>query len=400
MGRKVILLVLISFLLGWIPLAGAAEEESRLKFSGDLRGRFEGFWFERDETGSRSEDRRRIRYRLRLNAKATINDHAAVGIRVGTGDINSRSGNQTIGSPVDFGSNEFDVRQAYLVIMPFAKGELPNRDGHWKIQFGRVPNPFYWKNGKDMMLIDNDFNPGGISTNFDVAVSEKASIFANIAGFIVDENKAARDPFFTGFQGGIEVELANNLTTGVRGSFYYFDYLDDDFLERGVDGTGGVTSGGGNVVDGLTGDPNGGNLQVVETQAFLKLGSWPVFAFGGFSSNLSAEPSQEFSVEEENIAYNAGLEGGDKKKNVHLGLAYFFIEANAFPSQYIDSDLFDGRTNRKGFFFYGTRQLLAGADFGIKLFASDAIETDLAAFTPSVEDSERIRLQVDLIYEF
>jgi hypothetical protein len=94
------------------------------------------------------------------------------------------------------------------------------------------------------------------------------------------------------------------------------------------------------------------------------------------------------------------VEGGDKKKYINLGAAYFYIEANAFPSQFIDSDLFDGRTNRKGLCVYGSRQLLEGTDFNFKVFGSDAIETELPAFEESVEGSERVRVQIDLVYKF
>jgi hypothetical protein len=386
-------------ILGWIPMAEAAEE-AKLKFSGDLRGRLEGFWYDTDASGSRKEDRRRIRYRLRLNADAVINDHSAVSILIGSGDIDSRSGNQTLGSPAHFGSNELDIRRAYLIIMPFSKGSLPNRDGHLKFHFGRVPMPFVWKNGKDIMLWDNDINPAGLSTRFDIALSEAGSFFANLGYFIIDENSSALDPYLAGFQGGFNLGLGETADAGVRGSFYYMDNLDEDFIATGVDGNGGSTSGGGNIAEVLTGNPNGGDLQVAATQAFVKVKDVPVTLFGGYSINLSAESPDSLDAGEEKTAYNIGIEGGNKKKYVSLGIAYYLIEANAFPSQFIDSDLFDGRTNRKGIMAYGSRQLLKGTDFNIKVFASDAIETDLPLYEESVKGSKRIRVQIDLVHKF
>jgi hypothetical protein len=160
--RLFISLILFASFLGWLPMTAAAEE-AKLKFSGDLRGRLEGFWYDADASGSRKQDRRRIRYRLRLNADATINDHSAVSILIASGGIDSRSGNQTLGSPAHFGPNELNIRRAYLIIMPFKSGSLPNRDGHWEFHFGRIPMPFVWKNGKDIMLWDNDINPTGLS---------------------------------------------------------------------------------------------------------------------------------------------------------------------------------------------------------------------------------------------
>ncbi|MFH1756075.1 MAG: putative porin, partial [Candidatus Latescibacterota bacterium] len=203
-----------------------------------------------------------------------------------------------------------------------------------------------------------------------------------------------------GLQGGFDFTLAENAKSGVRASVYYMNNLDEDFIMTGVDGTGGSTSGGGNIAEVLTGDPHGGDLQVVAGQGYATLQDFPLTVFGGYSVNLSAEAPDTLDVSEEKTAYNFGIEGGDKKKYAHLGLAYYYIEANAFPSQFIDSDLFDGRTNRKGIMVYGARQLLEGTDFNIKVYASDAIEANLPVYEESVEGSNRIRVQIDLVYKF
>ena len=91
----------------------SAAGESNIAFSSDLRGRFESFRHDRDGVG-RHEDRRRPRYRLRLNAKVNINEHAAAALRFGTGASDGRSGNETFGSPSDSGPDGFIVRRAYL----------------------------------------------------------------------------------------------------------------------------------------------------------------------------------------------------------------------------------------------------------------------------------------------
>jgi hypothetical protein len=386
-------------IVSWVPLQSAAEEkEQTLFFWGDLRGRWEAFRFSEDETGSNQADRRRIRYRLRLNAKAKLNPHAAVELRIGTGDLDHRSGNQTIGSPIDFGPNELDVRRAYLVMMPYADGELPNGNGAWAFQFGRVPNPFLWKNGKDIMLWDNDINPGGLSTTFDLDVGGSGSTFANAAAFLIEEKKGDKDPYLAALQAGLEGGQKDGVNAGIRGTFYYFDNLDTLFIQRGVDGTAAVTSSGGNIADGLTG--GGSDMQVIETQAFVKAKRWMVLAFGGYSNNLSAEPSKILQgVGKESTAFNLGIEGGDKKKYVKIGGAYYFVEANAFPSQFIDSDLLEGHTNRKGFLVYGSRQLFKSTDFNFAVYGSDAIETT-PGFAESVKDSERTRVILDLVYKF
>ena len=378
----------------------AEEEKKKFEFSGDLRGRIEMMRFSEDELGNKQDSRRRVRYRLRLNLTANLNPHAQAKAQVGTGDFDHRSGNQTLGTPFDFAPNEFDIRQAYLILMPYSDGQLPNGKGDWAFQFGRTPNPFLWKSGKDIMLWDNDINPAGLSTTFGLDAGANASTFANAAYYVIQEKSAEKDPYLAAVQVGVAGGQKDGVKAGIRGTFYAFDNLDSLFIERGVDGTGARTSSGGNIPDGLTGSHLGGSLNVIETQLYVKTRRWKLLIFGGYSNNLSAEPSQMFpDVGKESVAYNFGMEGGDKKKFIKIGGAYYYVEANAFPSQFIDSDLLEGHTNRRGPMIYLTRYVLKGVDFKFTGLVLDAIETS-SDFAVSVKNSERARFIFDLVYNF
>ncbi|MCZ6766446.1 MAG: putative porin [bacterium] len=406
MKRIIGFAVLVSSIIATMPTPGSADEPV-LRFSGDLRGRWETFRFSEDETGSKKDRRARIRYRLRLDMRARLNTRAAVKIRLGTGDTDTRSGNQTIGSPVDFGPNEIDVRRAYLVFTPFENGKLPNRDGHWAFQFGKVANPFVWKHSKDVLLWDHDINPGGISTTFDLAFADGASVlYVNAAGFVISETSSgSKDPYMAVAQVALKQNLGSRFKAGIRGTWYNLGDLDSLFIVRGAVGKAGdstaVTTGGGNIPDGLTGDVNGGSMNVIETTLYVTMpGTWPVTVFGGYSTNLDAQASQLTTAGEDNVGYNIGAEVGDEKKNVLVGGGYYYLEANAFPSQFIDSDVLDGFTNRKGFLAYLSRQIMSRTTFALTFLHSDAIETTLPDYGPSVKDSERFRTQVDLVYAF
>lgn len=398
--KRVLMFMLLTVLaVAWRPSDGRADEEQKLTFSGDLRGRWEGIRFSEDELNSKLPDRRRLRYRLRLGAQAKLNPHTMAEIMIGTGDQDSRSANQTLGVPVDFGPNELDVRKAFLTLMPYADGKLPGGNGEWAFQFGKVPNPFLWKNGRDIMLWDNDIDPAGLSTTFKTG-GNGVSTFANAAYFVISEASREADPYIAALQAGFEGGKKDGARAGIRGTFYVFDNLDSLFIERGVDGTGGVTTGGGNIPDGLTGNDEGGDMQVIETQAFLALKKWSALLYGGYSTNMSAEASTMLSgVGKESAAFNVGLEGGDKKTSVLVGAGYYHIEANAFPSQFIDSDLLDGFTNRQGPVVYGSRQLFKNTDFNVTVYSSDAIET-APEFAESVQNSERIRWILDIVGKF
>jgi hypothetical protein len=385
-----------------IAPANAEDAANGLELGGDLRGRYELINYATDATGNERATRGRIRYRFRLDGHAVINPHGTVAFRLVSGD-DSRSGNQTLGDPVDFGVNQIAIRRAYLTLTPWSDGRLPGDKGTWSFEFGRVPNPLVWKgHGQDKMLWDNDIALSGASTVFGYDLTDGARVFVNAGYYAIDETKQGPDPYLVAGQVGI-TGGGDRISAGVRSTFHYFAELDSNFVKRGVDGEGGVTSAGGNIEDGLTGSFLGGELEVVEAQAFVagRLGAVPVVAFGGYCRNLSAEPSRLYpDVGEEDSAYNLGIEFGDKKRWALLGFAWFHIEANAFPSQFIDSDFLDGHTNRRGLLVYFSRRILTATDFNVQAYDSDAIATGPAGLEDSVKDADRFRLQVDLVYGF
>jgi hypothetical protein len=379
----------------------AGESADRLSLWGDIRGRFEVFDYATDATGNEKDTRTRIRYRFRLNGKAIINSRAKFQMLIGTGLFDNRSGNVTLGDPVDFGVNAIGLRRAYLTLSPWENAGLPGDRGHWDFEFGRVANPFLWKNSMDKMLWDNDLAFSGVQTKFDIKLGDPAKLFVNAGFYHLDENSSGKDPALGSVQAGV-IGGGDRVKAGIRGTFHFFQELDSLFIQRGVDGSGGSTKSGGNVPDGMTGSVYGGEMTVVETQAFvtLKAGEVPITAFGGVSQNMDAAASELYpGVDKNDVAYNAGIEGGDSKKWLKLGGAWYHIEANAFPSQFIDSDFLDGHTNRKGLLVYAKRRIMENSDFMVQAFNSDAIKTaeDLEG---SVKNSKRFRLQVDLIYKF
>jgi hypothetical protein len=406
--RTLIIAVLMTLAAVWAPANLRAEEgEGRFKFGGSMRGRFELFRFSEDESGDKKDTRGRIRYRFRFDGKITLNTHANFNFRFVSG-TDSRSGNTTLGDPVDFGPATMSIRYAMLVLTPWDDAKLPDDKGFLAFHFGRVKNPYVWKQySQDKMIWDNDISLAGMSAVFGHDLGEKSKVFLNTGYYVIDEQSSgSKDPYMAPVQLGLTT-ARGKFDTGIRGSYFYFNELDSKFVQRGVNSKlddESVTSSGGNILDGLTGSPYGGKLEVVETQAFFgfKLRSIPITFSGGYSKNISAKASEIYpGVGEEAIAYNAGIEGGDRKKNIKLGAAWYHIEANAFPSQFIDSDFLDGHTNRQGLFLFFQKQVLKNTDFNTQLFASDAIETEsIPDDEDSVVGSERVRLQVDLMYHF
>jgi hypothetical protein len=274
-----------------------------------------------------------------------------------------------------------------------------------------VPIPFVWKTtgmkkGKDFMLWDADIAPEGVSLLLGSKPAERTRLFTTFGYYIIDENSQRRDPHFWGLQAGVHQELSEDLVFGARASWYEFRSIDENFNWRGAlgfdDDGEGVTSGAGNIRDGLNDNIEGRPFSVAEAGAYFTysgLESWPVTVYGTYARNLDAKTSRLTGAGAEDTAWGVGVEVGDSKKYAKLGVGYWHIEANAFPSMFIDSDFLDGRTNREGYAFYGSRQILANTEVKVTLFVSDEIQDD-APFLASVRNAERMRLQSDIVFKF
>jgi hypothetical protein len=378
-----------------------AERDSklpRIRLSGDLRLRGEGFWYDEDDVADVS-NRYRGRYRARIAADADVNDHMTAHVRLASGEGDNRSTNTSFGRRgPDFDQDPIFIDRASLEAR--APEDWLPAGTTLALEGGKQPNPFLWKAARDLMLWDNDITPEGVAVRGRIALEGGFQVFANAAYLIVDENSSNSDPHLIGTQLGAEW-ADEPVAAGVRATWYGFRSLDSAFVERGIDGTGGVTSAAGNlpgIIDGA------GDIDVGELGAYAAwkgVEGWPVTLFGYLSNNFSARSSSLTpEADDEGLGWSVGVEVGDKKHVVALGLAYMLLEANAFPSQFVDSDYLDGVTNRKGFWFWGSRQILPNTDFNVSLFVTDPVDDDLPDFADSVAGADRLRLQTDVVVGF
>jgi hypothetical protein len=370
---------------------------SRIQWSGDARLRLENFWYDEDELGNEQDDRTRFRYRLRIGALAPVHEHVDVGFRLASGEDDLRSTNQSAGrNDEDFDPDSIFIDQAFVTLR--APNDWLGDGGSLKATGGKIANPFLWKHSKDYMLWDPDINPEGGAIQLEFKPAEPWALSANTGYFVLDENTTASDPHVFGVQGGFGVTPIDTMELGARASWYEWHSLDADFFGRGIDGTGGSTPAAGNLAGGLT---DGSSFGAGELAAYLEyagIADWPIRVFGHYARNFDAEDA--LGADEENTGWGAGLEIGDPKKFVLLGTGYYELEANFWPSQFTDGDLFDGVTNRKGWTVYAARQLFTNTELNLTLSESDEIEDDLPPFDESVANADRFRLQTDLVFKF
>jgi len=393
----------------------------RIDLWGDFRGRYEYFSFFDDPINADRNlpDRHRLRYRLRLNAKGRVNDYAEAFVRLATGN-DSRTTNQTFGDGVDFATNEIYLDKAYVRVSPFANGALPDGDGSFWGYFGRTEQPWRWGVYKDWIW-DDELAPAGVYLQGDKQLDEAFQLFSNAGFYVIDENGTSKDPMMFSGQLGFhakpvpESDEDLRFDYGSKLSLFNFFNLDAAFIQRGVDSSGvpSPTFAAGNTLGGLTGDVTGGHTSVLELGSYVTLhliDQWPITLHGNISYNFGAENvwvvnpvtsplPGTFRADSEPIFWLVGIAAGDKKEIVKLGMSYAWMEANAFPAQFIDSDLHDGLTNRKGFVWSATRSVMKNADVILTAFLSDSIENG-AAYVNSLAGSDRFRLQANFVLSF
>src|SRR5574338_254366 len=285
----------------------------RVEFSGDLRLRYENFWFSQDELGQDFPNRNRLRYRARIQAKAAINDYLDAVVRLASGEGDIRSTNRTLGEGNDFDYDAIFIDLAYLSFKA-PKEWLP--DTTLAVRAGKMPNPFLWKQQHVDLLWDADITPEGLDAELAYKPNENLTLFANAGYFVVDENGTSRAPHGLGVQGGLTWAVADQVELGARATWYSWASLNGAFFDRMAQF--------GSVPDGLAG--RGDTLNAADLAAYIRYGGlegWPIVFFGEYAQNLSAERSRMFDVADEDTGWGVGVEVGDKKKLVVLGAGYF-----------------------------------------------------------------------------
>ncbi len=366
---------------------------AQIEWSGDFRARYEQFWFNRDPLGVDRSDRSRGRYRLRLQGRARINPWADVTLRLASGG-RPRSANQTFGAGDDFDPDGLFIDRAHLELR--APETLLPLAGTARLRLGKMGVPFRWKHGPDSMLWDRDLSLEGAALAWDSDDLGDARLFARAAYLIADENSAARDPHLLGLQLGALWEPAAAWQAGGRVTHYEWRSLDPAFLGR--------AAAAGGLRFGLNGTASGnGGLSATELAAYLRWSGnedWPVLVYGHVVKNHdAARHALHPDAGEEDLGFGFGLEVGDKRKLAKLEVGFFRLEANAWPGQFTDSPLLDGRANREVIVLKATREVLPSTDLKVALFFGEPVERG-SAFAGSLSGAERTLLQTDLVVRF
>ena len=328
-----------------------------IKLSGDFRLRNQ--WEHREG----KDQRDRGRFRWRLGAVAKVTDNLQVGFRLASGGSDPRSTNQTFDDI--FSSKGIVIDRAYAKYEP----------AKWlTLTGGKFANPI-WTTAD--LLWDDDINPEGLSAQLKMK-GEPIDVFFTTGLFVMNQFENSSEPLMFPLQLGVDWKVADNTDWKIAGSYYYFSGLKGETLDFSA-GTNTLVAG-----DGLKYKYN---AFTAETVLGFKDVVFPyVGLFGTYVNN--PDPSDN------NQGYLAGIKFGDKKVSKpgqwQLKYMYRYLEADAWPDVFPDSDFFGGATNVKGHEVVASYGLMKHVTLGLDYYHSQQIHGS----------TDENLLQTDLVFKF
>lgn len=352
------------------------EWTQRIKFSGDLRLRyqadlFDGFnvlFVKPDNTTTllnTSQDRHRYRIRARFGLTAKVNDAVEAGISLATGNTTDPvSTNQTLGDSLNRKSILLDT--AYMRWTPTPSLAL------WG---GRFPSPWYSTD----LVWDQDLNFDGVAFSYKPQLTPRTSLFMTAGAFPIQEVElSSKDKWLFGGQLGVQYRNDQTLTARLAAAFYDFehttgeandperpnqkDYTAPQFQQKGnslfdIDPTSAIKT------------AYASEFRELNVTGSLDLGFWDpvrVVLSADYVNNIGFDKADVDAltgsdVKRETEGYQFGITVGHPDTREfgtwNTYLFYKHLERDAVMDAFTDSDFNLGGTNAKGW--------ITGADFGV-----------------------------------
>ncbi len=422
---------------------GANKWLKDLKFSGDLRLRYEAFHLNGERAGSSATantyepNRNRFRFRLRFGFEKTFNPEMKVGFSLASGGSSSAYGNadpistnQTFGN--DFTFKNIWIEKAYATYTPeWAKISLA--DGlsvsGLEVTAGKFNNPF--EKGSTDMIWDRDLKPEGIYEKVDVNLLKTDNLtlkaYGTLGQFVLQETGNVASGNGLGSVSGKDANLFA-YQVGLNPVFYvpglerpvdalsalsvynYQNYAQSQNWYAYPDKTDTSFANGNPFLGAALTAENFNVISLYQEVAFYPYGI-PVRPFGEWAHNMSNKAGSTNAAPFANAisggsdAWSLGLTLGKlvKKGDMQASYQYKYIGANSVPGAFNDSDFGGynyGGTNKAGNVVklgYNLTDYLTinGAGYFVSPIATRATTANGAQ-----ADQRVSRFQLDMTYKF
>ncbi|MEY4588276.1 MAG: hypothetical protein RL497_352 [Pseudomonadota bacterium] len=427
---------------GW-GIAGAQPDWLRtLKLSGDFRLRAQHDSFGKDnaafsvidyqvvnEKGSRTkaaekafvnttEDRMRLRNRLRLQLDAKINDAVDFRTRLATGNaLDPVSTNQTFGNYGD--------KQAIAVDQAFAVGNFFSKQ--LQVKAGRMPSPF----AATDLVFDSDLAFEGIASAWTLnpkKTEEPGMSGVFLAGvFPIQELELTpQDKWLYAMEAGINWVQGNNNRFQAAIGYYAYDnikgekneldskltdYSAPKNMQRGnsvfnirnssvpssADELFALASDFNNVDLTLVYDISAGSSRhLILTADFVKN--------LGYDADVVSALIDKPNYAEETAGYKLDVTWGipkpTKRGEWNVGFAYRHLERDAVMDAFADSDFLLGGTDNKGYIISGEYSVLNNTNIKVSFLSASSINPIENPQSKKITDFDSDTIQLDFNLKF
>ncbi len=337
-----------------------------LKFSGDLRLRYQTDCF----SGRSRKDRNRARFRLRFGFKKTwLEDQMEVGFRLTSGSNDSpTSTNQTFDT--SFSKKNIWIDLAYAKYTPKQLKGFTIIGG--KMKKTMVHTDLVW---------DSDLNPEGVWVQYKHKMGN-VEPFAGIGYFVVEENNRDHDAILVAYQAGFNWKLAKDIKWTCAGTFYDYDHINNNY--RGANGN--------NV--NADGELAAGQFHVfnLTNKVGFKAFGLPMSTYFDWVHNCGdSDGSRGYDNQSDGYAFGLKVGKNKKKGDWSAGYKYAYIEANCTPGEFNDSDF--GGANRKGHTWGAKYNLTDSLTIGGKVLWTEPV-------TGNDQNERNTTVQADLAWKF
>ena len=299
---------------------------------------------------STKRDVNKGRFRLRAGAKKTwFEKQLEAGFRFASGsDDDPSSTNQSFDT--NFSEKNVWIDLAYAAYRPEAIKGL-------EIVGGKMKNPLVHTN----VVWDSDVNPEGVWAVYKAPI-KPIQPFIGAGYFQSDENSSSVDGNLLAYQGGVIVHLNEDTKWTTAGTWYDWQHYEVTF-----DNAGGNTMAGGRL------SAEEFDVVNVTTKLATKVGKVPVSVWGDWAFNT--KNALDDGTDE---AWGVGVKLGQNKKKGDLSAAYKYgyVEANASPGAFNDSDF--GHSNSKGHQVGVTYNLADFMTVGANVFYTEPISGSMS----------------------
>ena len=371
----------------------------RVKFSGDIRLREEGIYYasgnvqgdyrdiahindkgdyqlnDPDLFLNTTDDRNRFRARFRLGMKAKVNDQFEIGTRIVTGNqADPISTNQTLGNYGEKWQNSFDL--AYLKYTSRAKN----------ISFagGRIENPFFSTD----LVWDNDLTFEGAAGSWWMLRSDgmdeefrSFDPFVTVGAFPLQEVERGEDKWLYAAQAGFQYDFADQSKLTLAAAYYGYDHMvgkRNSLDDTSNDYTAPEYIQKGNTLFDISNnlDPNSTHVLFAHAVDYKLVDVFAEYVIADFApinimltadyvKNIGYDTKEVnerigFDRDKRNTGYQGKIAVGwpniSKARDWQVAFIYRYLERDAVPAEFTDSDFHGGGTDARGYilkFDYG-----------------------------------------------